>query len=52
MITVAIKCPKQSIVLVNNLDHHCISRASTDVPISCIISEVEKSRLLYDNIRR
>jgi hypothetical protein len=49
MIPVAIECPKQSIVLVNNLDHQCI-KTSTNVPISCITSEVEKSQLLCDNI--
>jgi hypothetical protein len=51
MIPVAIECPKQSIVtvLVNNLDHQCI-KTSTNVPITCIISEVEKFQLLCDNI--
>ncbi len=50
MIPVAIECPEQKIVLVNNLDlqHQCI-RTITNVPISCIISELEKSQLLCDN---
>jgi hypothetical protein len=54
---VAIERPKQSIALVNNLDHQCI-RTSTSIPISCIISEggsrsISNSstyQLLCDNI--